>query len=467
VRSGIAMTHNALTPPNFLRLPPSLDGGYQASLRTTITALLAQLQPNALALNGEGISPSPGRWSGTEGNVPPGWPNVHSTTCCRVDQPDPAHTCDGQGCAPDDPSGTAFYAPSSTDFTLQAGDVWFFEPGAPLRPLEEMIATYHATIGANTVMELDFAIDRTGQVAPSHAALYKAFGDWRRKCYEHPIAAATLLPGASSVVLPLGAAGAGGALMDRVVLQEALAVGAYGECVAAYSLEVQLQPGGAWAPFGVSGAHVIGNKRIELNAATPGATGPPMNASAVRFNVTRQYCVPEVAVSVFSPADCLLPAPPRTTVRFHYGGGGGGGGGGLCLVTNASFPCAGGGADSCPLFLGDCASPMALWNDGDGATLSNLGAAGANVVNADCNSCAAGTLLKLITGTGSAAGLAFSAAGGGTIAYSCGGVPGLCLDGGSAGGPPCDPGEPYLAAQVRVAACAGASAQGWAREVVA
>ncbi len=452
-RECLASPARALTSAPLPLFPA--DGGYQASLQTTITALLAQLQPNALALNGEGISPSPGRWSGTEGNVPPGWPNVHSTTCCRVDQPDPAHTCEGQGCAPDDPSGTAFYAPSSTDFTLQAGDVWFFEPGAPLRPLEELISTYHATIGANTVMELDFAIDRTGQVAPSHAALYKAFGDWRRKCYEHPIAAATLLPGASSVVLPLGSA-----LMDRVVLQEALAVRTYGECVANYSLEVQLQPGGAWAPFGVSGAHVVGNKRIELNAASPGATGPPMNATAVRFNVTRQYCVPEVAVSVFSPADCLLPAPPRTRVRFHYGGGG------LCLVSNASFPCAGGGADSCPLFVGDCSSPMALWDDGDGATLSNLGAAGANVVNADCNSCAAGTLMKLITGTGSAAGLAFSAAGGGTIAYSCGGVPGLCLDGGSAGGPPCDPSEPYLAVQVRVAECAGAG-EGWAREVVA
>jgi hypothetical protein len=449
---------SALPPPTPARLA---DGGYQATLRTTITALLPKLQPGALALNGEGISPSPGRWSGTEGNVPPGWPNVHTTTCCNVDQPDPAHTCEGQGCAPDDPSGTAFYAPSSTDFTLQAGDTWFWEPGAPLRPLEELISTYHATIGANTVLELDFAIDRTGQVAPSHAALYKAFGDWRRKCYDHPIATTTLLPGASSVVLQLGA-GADGALMDRVVLQEALAVGTYGECVANYTLEVQL-PGGAWAPFGVSGAHVIGNKRIELNAASPGEIGPPMNATAVRFNVTREFCVSEVFVSAFSPADCLLPAPPRTKVRFHYGGGGGG----LCLDTNATFPCSGGGGDSCPLFVGDCASPMALWDDGDGATLSNLGAGQANVVNADCNDCSVGTLMKLITGTGSAAGLAYSASGGGTIAYSCGGVPGLCLDGGSAGGPPCDASEPYLAAQVRVAECAGASAQGWTRETVA
>lgn len=115
----------SLTPgPLSPHLPPArlADGGYQATLRTTITALLAKLQPGALALNGEGISPSPGRWSGTEGDVPPGWPNVHSTTCCHLDQPDPAHTCEGSGCAPDDLSGTAFYAPSSTDFTLQQGD---------------------------------------------------------------------------------------------------------------------------------------------------------------------------------------------------------------------------------------------------------------------------------------------------------------------------------------------------------
>jgi hypothetical protein len=43
------------------------DGGYQATLQATVTALLAKLQPGALSFNGVGISPSPGRWSGTEG----------------------------------------------------------------------------------------------------------------------------------------------------------------------------------------------------------------------------------------------------------------------------------------------------------------------------------------------------------------------------------------------------------------
>lgn len=46
-----------------------------------------------------------------------------------------------------------------------AGDVWFWEPAPQtLRKRDELISTYHATVGHNTVLELDFAIDRTGQV---------------------------------------------------------------------------------------------------------------------------------------------------------------------------------------------------------------------------------------------------------------------------------------------------------------
>lgn len=431
-----------------------LDGGTQQSLQVPLAKLLAKLQPNALSLNGEAISPSPGRWSGTEGNVPPGWPNVYSTTCCNLSAPDPAHTCEGRGCPPDDPSGLAFYNPSSTDFTLQAGDVWFWEPNTPLRPLAEMQMTYHATCGANTVMELDFAIDRTGNVAPNHAALYEAFGNWRRSCYGSPLATAILEPGATSVTLPLDVS----APMDRVVLQEAIEVGVYGQCVANYSLEVQRVPGGPWEPFGVSGAHLIGNKRIELNGATPGALGPSINATAVRFNVSQEWCASHVNVSVFSPVNCVSPPPPQSRVLLQYADG-------RCLVTNTSFPCAGGGGFSCPLFLGDCAAPTALWNDGDGQTLSNLGVAQPNVVNADCNSCSAGTLMKVITGTGSAALLKFDA---GRLEYSCGSSGGFCLNGGQgAHDAPCNPSEPFLPSQIVATTCGDPNASGWKRVVVA
>ena len=430
-----------------------LDGGYQSNLRANISALLSTLQPDALVLNGEGVSPSAGRWSGTEGNVPPGWPNSFSTTCCDPQGADPAHACEGSGCPPDDPSGTAFYAPSSTDFTLQAGDVWFFEPGAPLRPLAELVATYHATVGANTVLELDFAIDRTGRVAPEHAALYSAFGAWRRACYGAPLAAVQLPAGAPSLTLPLPP----GVAMDRVVLQEPAALG---QCVAGYTLEVALLPGGAWAPFGRTGAHLIGNKRIELNGDGPGVQGPPLNASAVRFNVTRVFaggCTPDVLLSVYAPGPCVPvpppPPPPRARVRFMYADG-------RCLATNATFPCF---STSCPLFLADCALPQAVWDDSD-AQLANLGVGPVgNIVNADCDACTARTLMKLEEG--SPASIVFSA---GQLRYACGGGGGagaLCLSNGLEGPPrgPCNPAEPFLPQQVTAELCSSAGTQGWAR----
>ena len=55
-------------------------------------------------------------------------------------------------------------------------------------------------------MELDFAIDRTGNVAPAHAALYEAFGNWRRACYGTPLASAPLPAGAMTITLELAPA---------------------------------------------------------------------------------------------------------------------------------------------------------------------------------------------------------------------------------------------------------------------
>ena len=81
------------------------------------------------------------------------------------------------------------HLPAGTDYTLQSGDVWFWEPAPQdggtqaLRTLDELIFTYHSTVGHNTVMELDFAIDRHGEVEASHAALYKRFGDFIDVCY--------------------------------------------------------------------------------------------------------------------------------------------------------------------------------------------------------------------------------------------------------------------------------------------
>ena len=62
--------------------------------------------------------------------------------------------------------------------------MWFWEPSPvdngtqTLRPLDELIFTYHSTVGHNTVLELDFAIDRTGQLEASHVDAYHRLGNW-------------------------------------------------------------------------------------------------------------------------------------------------------------------------------------------------------------------------------------------------------------------------------------------------
>jgi alpha-L-fucosidase len=62
------------------------------------------------------------------------------------------------------------WLPKCCDTTLQVGDTWFYEPNLAVRQLSELIQVYHQTVGRNGVLEMDFAIDRTGRVAPSHEA---------------------------------------------------------------------------------------------------------------------------------------------------------------------------------------------------------------------------------------------------------------------------------------------------------
>jgi hypothetical protein len=61
--------------------------------------------------------------------------------------------------------------PSGVDVTLQLNDHWFFTPGDALHPLSDLVSYYHQSVGSNGHLEIDFAIDRTGGIAPKHAAV--------------------------------------------------------------------------------------------------------------------------------------------------------------------------------------------------------------------------------------------------------------------------------------------------------
>jgi len=259
-----------------------LDGGC-LDLCPRVGALLnSTLARDAVAFNGGGgTSAHAVRWCGTEGGAPAdAGGTVWSTAACGW-CPDGS----GSGDAPNS-TGAAWY-PSGVDFTLQTGDHWFYTPGQPVHTLAELIAVYHASVGANGHLELDFAIDRTGGVDPVHAAAYAAFGDWIRACYGAPLATGAATPGApASVTVALPG---GGATVDRVSLSEDQSAG---QMVIDYAVEVSVA-GGAFAPF--STGTTIGARRIDVRAAVD-------NVTAVRVTVLSAFATPRgLRLAVYAP----------------------------------------------------------------------------------------------------------------------------------------------------------------------
>lgn len=241
-----------------------MDGGY-GQLGNKIKALLGK-QPNTVAFNGDGVSPNPVRWVGTESGTPQG--PLWSTGCSN------------QG----DPTSTE-WCPAGCDTTLQEGDTWFYVPGTAIRTLAELIEVYHKTVGQNGVLELDFAIDREGRVNDTHAARYTEFGTWIRNCYGTPVANTTGSGSQLSFHMPTGAGA-----VDRVMLREDIS---QGQRIREFSVEYQGSAGGAWTAF-ASGTSV-GNKFISVAPA-------PVTATAFRLNVTSSIAEPVVSTfAVFSP----------------------------------------------------------------------------------------------------------------------------------------------------------------------
>jgi alpha-L-fucosidase len=265
-----------------------LDGGC-GDLCDKVGALVkSTLAKDAVAFNGGGgVSDHPVRWCGTEGGNPSGWPTVWSTSACN---PSWCPSGSGSGDAPN-VSG-AVWQPSGVDVTLQQGDRWFYMPGVPVHSLSDLAGFYHKSVGANGHLEIDFAIDRTGNVDPVHAARYAEFGAWIRGCYGAPVAAGSLPAGATSFSFAVPA----GATFDRVMLEEDQT---QGQLIVAYTVEALV--GGAYVPF--SAGVTVGSKRIDVaSAAVAGAT-------AVRVSVTQAFGVPAgLKASVFAPEPCVIAA---------------------------------------------------------------------------------------------------------------------------------------------------------------
>lgn len=134
------------------------------------------------------------------------------------------------------------------------------------------------------VLEMDFAIDRTGRVAPSHEARYRQFGSWITSCYGHPVTSAGTTSGGNvTLTLPSGAT------IDRVVIQEDQA---QGQRIRGFSVDAQSS--GSWTTI-LTGTGV-GNKYIGV--ASSGVTG----ATSIRLRVTSAIAEPQLLhFGVYAP----------------------------------------------------------------------------------------------------------------------------------------------------------------------
>ncbi len=142
---------------------------------------------------------------------------------------------------------------------------------------------------------------------------------------------------------------------------------------------------------------------------------------------------------------------------------------GLCLMFNASlFPCSGSGsAAGCPVVMGPCDAPGAVWEWALGPDASPVTSVvpGPLFLDVDCNYAAPHTLVKVLAS--GPANLVFVNGTGSTGVVQVGGTS-SCLNTGQ--GPPIPPcggkGEVYLPTQIQLAACSDPTAQGWSVQLV-
>ena len=138
-------------------------------------------------------------------------------------------------------------------------------------------------MGNNCVLELDFAIDDTGNVAPNHAQAYKGLGDWARACYGTAVAEADVHTSQNVYNMSFSQTE-----VDRFILQEVVE---QGERVRAWTLDLQTSDG-VWHPFGKG--TVIGQKQIVLGTA--------LSAVGASLTISSAAAAPAMAAfQVFAP----------------------------------------------------------------------------------------------------------------------------------------------------------------------
>jgi alpha-L-fucosidase len=203
------------------------DGGVPSGVAASLWALHQELQPDAVAFQGPNVGAQPNliRWAGTEGG------HVKYPFWTAADAGVNVSATPGQG----NPNGDVF-APGEADTCFQGGSAqeekvsapyggcWFYNADMHPKSLQELVSSYHDSVGKNAFWLLDWSPNQTGVLRPDHIMRYAELGNWLTECYSTSIVETksfTTSSGVPSATLTVPA----GHEVDRIVLREDLTEG--------------------------------------------------------------------------------------------------------------------------------------------------------------------------------------------------------------------------------------------------
>jgi alpha-L-fucosidase len=169
------------------------------------------------------------------------------------------------------------WRPAEADTPLRA-DHWFWHPNdeKSLKPLADLLETYHKTVGRGAQLMLGLAPDKRGLLSDSDVARLKEFGAEIRRIYGEDADG----PDESwSSTVPLEIAGTEPMTFDRAVMMERLSGG---QRVERYAIEAS--DGRRWRPL-TAGA-TIGHKKIDIF--------PRTTARRVRLRIIAASAPPQI-----------------------------------------------------------------------------------------------------------------------------------------------------------------------------
>ena len=151
------------------------------------------------------------------------------------------------------------WRPAEADTPLRT-DHWFWHPNdeKSLKPLAELLETYHKTVGRGAQLMLGLAPDKRGLLPESDVARLKEFGAGIRRIYGSDSGADADGPEESwSSTAPLEIAATEAMSFDRAVVMERLSGG---QRVLRYAIEAW--DGARWRPLATGST--IGHKKIDI-----------------------------------------------------------------------------------------------------------------------------------------------------------------------------------------------------------